>query len=143
MAVIDISTEALTKFVYGLIGTSATDAEIEEACAGKTIVEVMDALTTEVQASPLAHGGYDAIIQRVDDKMPENEETVLVTIKAETEYCDGSTDKDTVFIAMFCEADPDEMFGRRHFTVWDRTNTELTTEVTAWMPLPKPYGGKA
>lgn len=68
-----------------------------------------------------------------NEKLPENDESVLITVKAGTDLEDyGIPYHDEVWQAVFHD---DGWY--KHFTTWN--DVQLTKEVKAWMPLPEPY----
>lgn len=70
-----------------------------------------------------------------NDRLPECDEEVLITVKAGTDLEDyGETTTEEVWQAVFHSEG-----WCRNFTLWN--DVELTGEVLAWMPLPEPYKG--
>ena len=74
---------------------------------------------------------------KIEDKRPESETRVLVTVKEGTEMPGGYANYPQVWTAYFYEADEDFWFSR---FILDGMNKHITDDVIAWMPMPKPYG---
>ena len=75
----------------------------------------------------------------LNDKLPEHEETVLITLKDGTRLDGGTLIGNQVSIAVFYNDVEDSGRWYPFFSVWEDPKAELTQEVLAWMPLPKPF----
>lgn len=71
------------------------------------------------------------------DKLPENEQEVLITVEECTELGGGIGTQRAVWQAVFYN-DPLENW-YPFFRTWIDDEKELTEDVVAWMPLPEPY----
>lgn len=74
------------------------------------------------------------------DKLPKNEQEVLITLKGEA-LCRGGYDTDNKVVeAMFVNNPFFDGSWYPFFSVWgDDENRHHIEDVLAWMPLPKPY----
>ena len=76
---------------------------------------------------------------KLTDKLPESEEFVLVTVKAGTMVDGCELVHDEVTVGMFVN---DKTVGGTwypYFYLERSGNEKYIEEISAWMPLPKPY----
>lgn len=88
---------------------------------------------------------------KTSERLPEDRQKVLVTVKENSDIIDGASDKRTVWQATFHEDEGETTIGfwkgKRHklysvnyFDIWKMAIVP-TTCVLAWSPLPEPYNG--
>ena len=77
---------------------------------------------------------------KVEEKLPKDEQTVLVTLKDSSKTAAGECIGPQVQVAVFVESNSDfDGLWYPHFAEYDSNDINWTDEVIAWMPFPKPY----
>ncbi len=76
----------------------------------------------------------------ISEKMPEDEQDVLVTIKKGTIISGNYYIRDFVTLGIFCDTDSVvDGLPYQHFYILEEKPIVLPDNITAWMPLPEPY----
>ncbi len=77
----------------------------------------------------------------ISEKMPEDDQDVLVTIKKGTIISGSYYIRDVVERVVFCDTDsPFDGLPYQHFCILEEKPIVLPIDnIAAWMPLPEPY----